>query len=111
MRSQIYKDMLNKLIENDKIQKLKIYINKGAKFVILTHEMPDGDAIGSSLGLYHYLMSFDKKSIKNMITDLKKKTWPQKAEKLMDALTEHMLHSDFDEIADVVDKFLKEGPP
>jgi len=59
--------MLNKLIENDKIQKLKVYIHKGAKFVILTHEMPDGDAIGSSLGLCHYLMSFDKKSIKVVV--------------------------------------------
>jgi phosphoesterase RecJ-like protein len=29
--------------------------------------MPDGDAIGSSLGLYHYLMSYDKKSIKVIV--------------------------------------------
>ena len=59
--------MLNKLIDSDKINKIKVYINKGSKFVILSHEMPDGDAIGSSLGLYHYLMSFDKKSIKVVV--------------------------------------------
>jgi phosphoesterase RecJ-like protein len=29
--------------------------------------MPDGDAVGSSLALYHYLMSFDKKSIKAVV--------------------------------------------
>jgi len=59
--------MLNKLIDNDKIHKIKTYINKGDKIVILSHEMPDGDAIGSSLGLYHYLMSYDKKSIKAIV--------------------------------------------
>ncbi|MDR0394399.1 MAG: bifunctional oligoribonuclease/PAP phosphatase NrnA [Tannerella sp.] len=59
--------MLTKIIDNDKIHKLKTYIDKGDKFVIVSHEMPDGDAIGSSLGLYHYLMSFDKKSIKVIV--------------------------------------------
>ncbi|MDR3250712.1 MAG: bifunctional oligoribonuclease/PAP phosphatase NrnA [Tannerella sp.] len=59
--------MLTKIIDSDKINKLKTYIDKGDKFVIVAHEMPDGDAIGSSLGLYHYLMSFDKKSIKVVV--------------------------------------------
>jgi len=59
--------MLTKIIDNDIIHKLKTYINKGDKFVIISHEMPDGDAIGSSLGLYHYLSSFDKKSIKVVV--------------------------------------------
>jgi phosphoesterase RecJ-like protein len=59
--------MLTKIIDSDKIHKLKTYIDKGEKFVIVSHEMPDGDAIGSSLGLYHYLMSYDKKSIKVVV--------------------------------------------
>ena len=59
--------MLTKLIGNDNISKLKTYIEKGDKFVIVSHEMPDGDAIGSSLGLLHYLMSFDKKSIRVVV--------------------------------------------
>ncbi|MDR2680236.1 MAG: bifunctional oligoribonuclease/PAP phosphatase NrnA [Tannerella sp.] len=59
--------MLSKIIDGDKIHKLKTYIEKGDKFVIVTHEMPDGDAIGSSLGLYHYLLSYDKKSIKVIV--------------------------------------------
>ena len=59
--------MLTKIIESDSVSKLKAYIQKGEKFVIVSHEMPDGDAIGSSLGLYHYLMSFDKKSIKVIV--------------------------------------------
>ncbi|MDR3309056.1 MAG: DHH family phosphoesterase [Tannerella sp.] len=59
--------MLTKLIDSDKIHKIKSLIDKGEKFVIVAHEMPDGDAIGSSLGLFHYLMSFDKKSIKVIV--------------------------------------------
>jgi phosphoesterase RecJ-like protein len=59
--------MLTRIIDSDKVYKLKTYIEKGDKFVIVSHEMPDGDAIGSSLGLYHYLTSFDKKSIKVIV--------------------------------------------
>ena len=55
--------MLTKVIDNEIIHKLKTYIGKGDKIVIISHEMPDGDAIGSALGLYHYLMSFEKKQI------------------------------------------------
>jgi len=36
-------------------------IKKAEKIVILTHEHPDGDAIGSSLAMYHALKAFGKK--------------------------------------------------
>ncbi|MDR0836547.1 MAG: bifunctional oligoribonuclease/PAP phosphatase NrnA [Tannerella sp.] len=55
--------MLTKKIDNDKIHKLKAIIEEGDDFVIVAHELPDGDAIGASLALYHYLNTFDKKSI------------------------------------------------
>jgi phosphoesterase RecJ-like protein len=48
-------DMLTKVFDEKKIQKLQTYVNKGENFVIIAHISPDGDAIGSSLGLYHYL--------------------------------------------------------
>lgn len=35
-------------------------IKKAEKIVILTHEHPDGDAIGSSLAMYHALKAFGK---------------------------------------------------
>ena len=59
--------MLTKVIDSESISKIKSYIQKGEKFVIVSHELPDGDAIGASLGLYHYLMSFDSKSIKVVV--------------------------------------------
>ncbi|MBA3647592.1 MAG: bifunctional oligoribonuclease/PAP phosphatase NrnA [Chitinophagales bacterium] len=37
------------------ISELKELLSSPKKIVITTHQRPDGDAIGSSLGLYHYL--------------------------------------------------------
>lgn len=37
------------------VRKLKILLSGSKKIVITTHRGPDGDAIGSSLGLYHLL--------------------------------------------------------
>ena len=55
--------MITKVIQEDHIQKAKQYINKGDKFVIISHVSPDGDAIGSSLGLYHFLSAYGKDNI------------------------------------------------
>lgn len=35
-------------------------INKAEKIVILTHENPDGDAMGSSLAMYQALKNYGK---------------------------------------------------
>ena len=52
--------MLNKIITEDNIQKAKKLINKYDKIIIVTHTSPDGDALGSSLGLYHFLTEYGK---------------------------------------------------
>ena len=59
--------MLTKKIDSEKIQKLRAIIDEGDNIVIVTHELPDGDAVGSSLAMYHYLSTFDKKSIKVIV--------------------------------------------
>ena len=55
--------MLTKLFDEKEVHKLHNYIGKGERFVIVTHISPDGDAIGSSLGLFHYLSVLGKDSI------------------------------------------------
>lgn len=50
--------MITKIIQEEKIQKAKKYVEKGESFVIVTHVSPDGDALGSSLGLYHFLSAY-----------------------------------------------------
>jgi phosphoesterase RecJ-like protein len=52
--------MLNKVIAESNIQKAKKMIESCDKIVIVTHVSPDGDAIGSSLALYHFLMEWGK---------------------------------------------------
>lgn len=55
--------MITKIIQEEKIQKAKKYVDKGDSFVIVTHVMPDGDALGSSLGLYHFLTAYGKDKV------------------------------------------------
>jgi phosphoesterase RecJ-like protein len=54
--------MLNKIIAEDSIQKAKKLIHKYDKIAIVTHVSPDGDAIGSSLALYHFLTELGKQA-------------------------------------------------
>jgi len=52
--------MLNKIITEENIQKANRLIDKYDKFIIVTHTSPDGDALGSSLALYHFLLEYGK---------------------------------------------------
>ncbi len=44
------------LIKEKELQSFNALVKKAGKITIITHHNPDGDAIGSSLGLYHYLV-------------------------------------------------------
>lgn len=55
--------MLTKIIQEDKLRKAQTYVEKGESFVIVTHVSPDGDALGSSLGLYHFLSNYGKDNV------------------------------------------------
>lgn len=48
--------MFKKVIEQENINKVVRLLDRSDKIVIVTHVSPDGDAIGSSLGLYQYLI-------------------------------------------------------
>ena len=52
--------MLKKIITEENIQKAKKLINKYDKIIVVTHMSPDGDALGSSLALYHFLLEYGK---------------------------------------------------
>ncbi len=55
--------MISKIIAQDLINKVDIAISNAEKIVIVAHVGPDGDAMGASLGLWHYLMTLDKESV------------------------------------------------
>ena len=44
--------MLSQIIEQSNIDKVEQYLSNYNKIVIVSHVSPDGDAIGSSLGMY-----------------------------------------------------------
>lgn len=52
--------MISKVIAEDLIHKAQKEIDKAETMVIVVHVGPDGDALGSALGLWHYLMTIDK---------------------------------------------------
>ena len=41
------------------LAKVKLLLSSPKKIVIVSHKNPDGDAVGSSLGLYHFLKKLD----------------------------------------------------
>ncbi len=53
--------MLSDIIGISTIEKLKGLVNNATNIVITCHVSPDGDAIGSSLALWHVLMALGKK--------------------------------------------------
>ena len=52
--------MLTKVIEQSKIDHFAKWFERAEKIVIVSHVGPDVDAIGSSLGLWHFFNSQDK---------------------------------------------------
>jgi signal transduction histidine kinase/CheY-like chemotaxis protein/HPt (histidine-containing phosphotransfer) domain-containing protein len=52
---------------------------------------------------------YDKKAAKYALTELKQKTWSSEYSTLLDTISGLLLHSDFDEAADVCDAYLSKG--
>jgi phosphoesterase RecJ-like protein len=59
------------MLNVEEIERIKGILKEKKKIVITTHYNPDGDAMGSSLGLYHYL-----KSKKHQVCVVTPNTWP-----------------------------------
>ncbi len=59
------------MIGDKAVQEIKTLLSKKKKIVITTHYNPDGDAMGSSLGLYHFL-----KLLKHQVHVITPNSWP-----------------------------------
>jgi len=51
--------------------------------------------------------SFDKKTAKNALNELREKTWSHKTRELINSIAEHLLHSEFDDAAALADGYVK----
>ncbi|WP_460218793.1 DHH family phosphoesterase [Psychroserpens sp. MEBiC05023] len=50
-------------MNKDDINSIKSLLNTPKAIVIIPHKNPDGDAIGSTLGLYHYLKTYNHEAV------------------------------------------------
>lgn len=57
------------MIDANKINQLANLIEKAAAISVITHMKPDGDAMGSSLAMYHFLTSFTKCNVRIVLND------------------------------------------
>ncbi len=55
--------MLTKILDEKAVHRFSRYVEKGERFVMTTHLSPDGDAIGSSLSMAHYLTELGKERV------------------------------------------------
>lgn len=56
-------------INSGNVLALEKMISEARKISIVTHQKPDGDAIGSSVALYHYLIFCGKDSVRIILND------------------------------------------
>jgi signal transduction histidine kinase/DNA-binding response OmpR family regulator len=50
---------------------------------------------------------FDKKTAKNALGELREKTWSNEIKKMINSISEHLLHSEFDNASAIADKYIK----
>lgn len=55
--------MISKIIAEELVHKAKKAIDEADKIAIVVHVGPDGDAMGASLGMWHYLMTQGKSPV------------------------------------------------
>ena len=53
---------MSKIIPESQIAQVNKLIDEADHIVIVCHVSPDGDAVGSTLGLYHFLSAIDKEA-------------------------------------------------
>lgn len=55
--------MLENLISQQNIDAIRQVVERGRRFVVLAHKNPDGDAVGSTLAMCHFLLSMGKEAV------------------------------------------------
>lgn len=91
-------------INTSNIQALEKMISQARKISVVTHQKPDGDAIGSCIALYHFLKMCGKDSIRIILND----RYPD----YLSFLCEDVSHGDmifFQEMQDTAQTLIKDS--
>ena len=51
--------------------------------------------------------TYDKKTAKSLTSDLRDKPWSHATKEMLDTISEHLLHSAFDEVSEIINTFLE----
>ena len=95
--------MLKQIITPAETENIKKIFSGCKNVVICTHTSPDGDAIGSSLGLYHYLKSLGKTPtviVPNYFPDFLR--WMEGADKIIQYDRNRVLSKNIINMADLI---------
>jgi len=95
--------MLKQIITPAETENIKKIFSGCKNVVICTHTSPDGDAIGSSLGLYHYLKSLGKNPtviVPNYFPDFLR--WMEGADKIIQYDRNRALSKNIINMADLI---------
>jgi PAS domain S-box-containing protein len=66
------------------------------------------DYLREKLAVIHKAcVSFDKKTIKDTLSELKEKTWSHDTKEMINKIAEYLLHSEFDNAAALADEYIK----
>lgn len=91
-------------INSNNIQTLEKMISEARKISIVTHQKPDGDAMGSSIALYHFLKMCGKDSVRIILND--------RHPEYLDFLTDDLEHGGiilFQEMQETAEVLLKDS--
>jgi signal transduction histidine kinase/DNA-binding response OmpR family regulator len=61
------------------------------------------------LSIQEACAAYNKKAVKDILGELRKKTWSRSIKDLLNAIAEHLLHSEFEEAADIVRNHYKDS--
>jgi signal transduction histidine kinase/DNA-binding response OmpR family regulator len=103
---------INVMLEqtNDFIDKLRLIINNIKPKEEEDSENTESDLVYLSEKLKvikEACVAFDKKTAKNALGELREKTWSHEIKKLINSISEHLLHSEFDNASALADKYIK----
>ena len=103
---------INVMLEqtNDFLDKLRMVINK-----VKPKEGEEKENSESDLAylteklkiIKEACAAFDKKTAKNALGELREKTWSHEVKKMINSISEHLLHSEFDNASALADEYIK----
>jgi len=87
------------------ISKLTPDENEGKEDVVIS-EKEYADLVEKLSAMQKACIEYEKKTVKNTLAQIQEGKWPFEVKKLLDKISEHLLHSEFFKIANLIDNYI-----